>query len=415
MPVFLFRGGRFLDPRKDRLQDGIEVLVEGNIVREVSDTPIRSESAQVIDLGSRTLMPGLIDNHVHMYYFLNNGGGFHMNTVPATYSAAMASYTLRAMLRRGFTSVRDMAGGDHGMRDAVQAGFVEAPRLFICGRAISQTGGHGDFRTRVDASESTDLCCTATDLMCVVADGVPDVVRAVRNELRKGANHIKLMLSGGIASPNDPLESIQFRIDEIEAAVGEATRWGAYVGAHAYSNESIVRGVGHGIRTIEHGNFLERSGAELMKERDAFLVPTLITYEMNKRLGPASGKSEAALRKNDIVHVAGLQSLDLCRSVGVPIGYGTDLMTYTQKYQTDGLTVQAQVQPSAEVIRSATIVNAQILRQDGKLGELIPGAFADLLVVDGDPLKDLGIFKDEGPNLVAIMKDGRFIKNNLDL
>jgi len=223
------------------------------------------------------------------------------------------------------------------------------------------------------------------------------------------------MLSGGIASPNDPLESIQFRIDEIEAAVGEATRWGAYVAAHAYSNESIVRGVGHGIRTIEHGNFLERSGAELMKERDAFLVPTLITYEMNKRLGPASGKSEAALRKNDIVHVAGLQSLDLCRSVGVPIGFGTDLMTYTQKYQTDGLAVQAQVQSNAEVIRSATIVNAQILRQDGKLGELIPGAFADLLVVDGDPLKDLGIFKDEGPNLVAIMKDGRFIKNNLDL
>jgi len=415
MPPFLFRGGRFLDPRKDTLQDGIEVLVEGNTVREVSGTPIQSELAQVIELGGRTLMPGLIDNHVHMYYFLDNGDGFHMNTVSATYSAAMASYTLRAMLRRGFTSVRDMAGGDHGMRDAVQAGFVEAPRLFICGRAISQTGGHGDFRTRVDASESTDLCCTATDLMCVVADGVPDVIRAVRNELRKGANHIKLMLSGGIASPNDPLESIQFRIDEIEAAVGEATRWGAYVGAHAYSNESIVRGVGHGIRTIEHGNFLEHSGAELMKERDAFLVPTLITYEMNKRLGPASGKSAAALRKNDIVHHAGLQSLDLCRSVGVSIGYGTDLMTYTQKYQTDGLAIQAQVQSNAEVIRSATIVNAQILRQDGKLGELIPGAFADLLVVDGDPLKNLGIFKDEGPNLVAIMKDGRFIKNKLNL
>ena len=413
MSGFLFRGGRFLDPRHDELRDGVEILVEGNLVREVSDTPIRSASATSVELDGRTLMPGLIDNHIHMYYFLNNGAGFHMNTVSATYSAAMASYTLRGMLMRGFTSVRDMGGGDHGMKAALQAGFVEAPRLFISGRAISQTGGHGDFRSRVDSSESTDLCCTATDLMCIVADGVPDVIRVVRNELRKGADQIKLMLSGGVASPNDPLESIQFRMDEIQAAVEEATRWGVYVGAHAYSNESITRGVQCGVRTIEHGNFLEASGAALMKERGAFLMPTLVTYEMNKRLGSASGKTEETLRKNDIVHAAGLQSLDLCRSVGVPIGFGTDLMTFTQKYQAGGLAIQGQVQSNAEVIRSATIVNAQILRQEGKLGELVSGAYADLLVVDGNPFDDLSIFQDEGPTLSAIMKDGRFIKNQL--
>src|SRR5262249_53742457 len=162
-------------PRKQELQQGIEVLVEGELVREVSDRPIRSPSAQVFELHGRTLMPGLIDNHVHMYYFLSNSGPFQMHTVPTTFSAAMATYTLRSMLLRGFTSVRDMGGGDYGMRDAAQAGFVEAPRLFVAGRAISQTGGHGDFRTRVDASESPDVCCTGADLMCVVADGVPDV------------------------------------------------------------------------------------------------------------------------------------------------------------------------------------------------------------------------------------------------
>jgi imidazolonepropionase-like amidohydrolase len=134
---------------------------------------------------------------------------------------------------------------------------------------------------------------------------------------------------------------------------------------------------------------------------------------MNKRLGPASGKSDEALRKNEIVHAAGLRSLDLCRSAGVPIGFGSDLMTYTQKYQTEGLAVQAQVQSNAEVLRSATIVNAAILRQEGKLGELVPGAHADLLVVDGDPLLNLGMFQDEGPRLAAIMKGGRFIKNTL--
>jgi imidazolonepropionase-like amidohydrolase len=249
--------------------------------------------------------------------------------------------------------------------------------------------------------------------MSIVADGVPDVIRVVRNELRKGADHIKLMLSGGVASPNDPLESVQFTTDEIAAAADEAKRWGVYVGAHAYSNESIMRGVQHGVRSIEHGNFLERSGAELMKEKQAFLVPTLVTYEMNKRLGPASGKTEFALRKNDVVHAAGLKSLDMCRSVGVPIGFGTDLMTYTHKYQTEGLAVQAQVQSKAEVLRSATVVNAQILRQEGKLGELVPGAHADLLVVDGDPLSDLGVFQDKGVRLAAIMKGGRFVKNRL--
>ncbi|SED01521.1 Imidazolonepropionase [Rhizobiales bacterium GAS191] len=413
MSTYLFRGGRFLDPRKDELQEGVEVFVEDALVREVSDRPIQPGSAQIIELGDRTLMPGLIDNHVHMYYFLSASGSFHMHTVPTTFSAAMATCTLRAMLMRGFTSVRDMGGGDYGMRDASEAGFVETPRLFLSGRAISQTGGHGDFRTRVDASESSDICCTGSDLMCIIADGVPDVIRAVRNELRKGADQIKLMLSGGVASPNDPLESIQFTVEEIAAAVDEARRWGVYVGAHAYSNEAIMRGVRHGVRTVEHDNFLEAEGAALMQEKGAFLVPTLITYEMNKRLGAASGKSESALRKNDIVHAAGLKSLDICRSAGVPIGFGTDLMTYTQKHQTDGLAVQAQVQSRSEVIRSATLVNAQILGQEGKLGELLPGAFADLLIVEGNPLDDLGVFQDSGTRLAAIMKAGRFVKNAL--
>ena len=413
MASYIFSGARLLDTRAGALLDGMEVLVEDGTIREVSEKPIRSGAAQRVDVGGRTLMPGLIDAHIHMYYFLRGSGTVHMSTVTATYSGAMASYTLRQMLMRGFTTVRDMGGGDHGMKEASEAGFAETPRLFISGRAISQTGGHGDFRPRADDSESVDVCCTAAQLMCVVADGVPDVIRTVRNQLRKGADQIKIMLSGGVASPNDPLDSIQYSEAEIAAAVDEATRWGVYVSGHAYSNVSIERAVRNGVRTIEHGNFVEPSGVELMKERGAFIVPTLVTYEMNKRLGSASGKSEEALRKNDIVHAAGLQSLDLCRSAGVPIGFGTDLMTYTQKYQTEGLAVQAQVQTNAEVLRSATVVNAAIMRRDGKLGEIVPDAHADLLVVDGDPLKDLGVFQDQGARLAAVMKAGHFVANRL--
>lgn len=409
--MIVLHGGRFLDPRQDRLIDGIEILVEGDQVKEVSDRTIASAAAQRIDVGGRTVMPGLIDCHVHMYMNEMNVG--LLRNVPQTYAAAKASFVLRGMLMRGFTSVRDMGGGDYGMRDAAEAGFVETPRLFVSGRAISQTGGHGDFRLRPDSAYDYACACSALDVFTVIADGLPEVIRAARDELRKGADHLKVMLSGGVASPNDPLDSLQYRMDEIEAIAEEARRWGTYVGGHAYSDEAIRRGVQAGVRTVEHGNFVQPATARLMAERDAYLVPTLITYHINKKLGPASGKSAASLAKNDIVYEAGLASLETCRAAGVPIGFGTDLSMHTQKYQCDGLAIHRDAMPAAEVLRSALLVNARILRQEGRLGELVPGAFADLLVVDGDPYADLGLFQECGPNIAAIMKGGRFHKNAL--
>lgn len=192
-----------------------------------------------------------------------------------------------------------------------------------------------------------------------------------------------------------------------------ALRWGVYVAGHAYSDESIRRGLHAGIRTIEHGNFIEAETAQDMAQRDAYLVPTLITYEVTKRLGAASGKSEVSRAKNDLVHAAGLRSLEICREAGVPIGYGTDLSMHTQQWQCDGLALQAEVLSPHGAIAAATLVNAQILRQEGKLGELVPGAHADLLVVDGDPYRDLSVFSDGGPNLAVIMKGGKFFKNTL--
>jgi imidazolonepropionase-like amidohydrolase len=411
MAMIVLHGGRFLDPRQDGLLDGIEVLIEDQRVREVSGTRITAAGAERIDVGGRTIMPGLIDAHVHMYMNEMNVG--LLRNVPPTYAAAKAAFVLKGMLMRGFTSVRDMGGGDYGMRDAAEAGYVETPRLFISGRAISQTGGHGDFRLRPDSRRSDWVCCSALDVVSIVADGLPEVLKAVRDELRKGADHIKVMLSGGVASPFDPLESLQYRMDEIEAIVEEATRWGTYVGGHAYSDEAIRRGVTAGIRTVEHGNFIAPPTAALMAERGAILVPTLITYRMNKVLGAASGKTPGSLAKNDIVHDAGLASLEICRAAGVPVGYGSDLSMHTQKYQCDGLAIHREAMPAADVIRSATLVNAQILQREGELGELVPDALADLLVVDGDPYADLGLFQEGGPNIAAIMKDGHFHRNTL--
>jgi len=410
MTMMIFHGGKLLDPRKPDLQEGLEVLIEDGFVKEVSDTPIKSDAAQRIDLGGRTLCPGLIDAHVHM--FMNEMNLGLARTVPITYASAKASFVLKGMLMRGFTTVRDMGGGDFGMRDASEAGYITTPRLFVSNRFITQTGGHGDFRERSVVNEDY-ACCSASELFTIVADGLPEVLKAVRNELRKSADQIKVMLSGGVASPNDPLNSLQYRMDELQAIVEEAERWGVYVAGHAYSDDAIKRGLAAGIRTIEHGNFIKPETASDMAQRDAYLVPTLITYEITKRLGAASGKSPDSLAKNDLVHAAGLESLEICREAGVPIGYGTDLSMHTQQWQCDGLALQAEVMSAQGAIEAATITNARILRQEGKLGELVPGAHADLLVVDGDPYKDLSVFADEGPNLAAIMKGGAFIKNTL--
>ncbi|HEX3348118.1 MAG TPA: amidohydrolase family protein [Acetobacteraceae bacterium] len=410
MQSFLFHGGRFLDPRRAAVIDGIEVLVEGDEVREVSDRPIASSAATRVDLGGRTLMPGLIDAHIHIV--LTEVNIQLLSDVPLTLLAARGSVAMRAMLMRGFTTLRDTGGADWGMKSAVEEGHFVGPRLFIAGQPLSQTGGHGDHRKRTQSTMSC-ACCNGLNWVSRVADGVPEVVRATRDELRKGADHIKIMVSGGVASQADPLESLQYRMDEIEAAVEEATRWGTYVCAHAYSAKAIERAVRGGVRTIEHGNLIDAPTAALMAERGAYIVPTLVAYDALKRRGPQYGLSDYSLAKNEVVLEAGLRSLEVCRKAGVKMGFGSDLLGQLQTDHCTEFTIRAQAMTPQEVIRSATLVNAEIVRREGKLGELVPGAHADLLVVDGDPYADLGVFRSDGANIAAIMVRGAFVKNGL--
>jgi imidazolonepropionase-like amidohydrolase len=407
---FLFTGGRLLDPRRDELIDGMEVLVEGAVIKEVSDRPIRAPGAQRVDLGRRTLMPGLIDAHIHVV--LTEVNLQLLSGVPLTLLAAKASASMRAMLMRGFTTLRDTGGADWGIKAAVEQGLFAGPRLFISGQPVSQTGGHGDFRLRTQ-SEMFCACCSALSWTSRVADGVPEMIRAVRDELRKGADQIKLMVSGGVASQADPLESLQFRSDEIEAAVEEAERWGTYVCAHAYSAKAIERAVKAGVRTIEHGNLIDSPTAKLMAEKGAYIVPTLVTYDALKRRGPQYGLSSYSLQKNELVLEAGVRSLETCRAAGVKIGFGTDLLGALQDDQCNEFLIRAEAMRPQEIIRSATLVNAEILRQSGKLGEIVAGAHADLLVVDGDPCRDLSVLQPAQDRIVAIMLAGRFHKNRL--
>jgi imidazolonepropionase-like amidohydrolase len=410
MGSYLFTGGRFLDPRLDELRDGMEILVEDIVVKEVSDRPISAPNAQRIDIGNRTLMPGLIDAHIHVV--LTEVNLRLLADVPLTLLAAKGSVQMRAMLDRGFTTLRDTGGADWGMKAAVEQGMFVGPRLFIAGQPLSQTGGHADHRLRTQG-QNFCACCSGLSWTARVADVVPDVIKATRDELRKGADHIKLMVSGGVASQLDPLESLQYRIDEIEAAVDEATRWGSYVCAHAYSAKAIERAVRAGVRTIEHGNLIDTPTARLMAERGAYLVPTLVAYDALKRRGPDYGLSSYSLAKNELVLQAGLRSLEICRAAGVRIGFGSDLLGQLQTDHCTEFTLRAGAMSSQDIIRSATLVNAEIVRQVGKLGELIPGAFADLLVVDGDPYRDLGVFRSDGGRLDAIMANGTFVRNRL--
>jgi imidazolonepropionase-like amidohydrolase len=239
------------------------------------------------------------------------------------------------------------------------------------------------------------------------------MIKAVRDELRKGADQIKIMVSGGVASQADPLESLQFRTDEIEAAVEEAQRWGTYVCAHAYSAKAIERAVKAGVRTIEHGNLIDAPTAKLMAEKGAYIVPTLVAYDALKRRGPGYGLSSYSLQKNEVVLEAGLRSLEMCRAAGVKIGFGSDLLGQLQNDHCNEFLIRAQAMRPQEIIRSATLVNAEIVRQVGKLGELVGGAHADLLVVDGDPYRDLSVFQAKEDRIVAIMLGGRFCKNRL--
>jgi imidazolonepropionase-like amidohydrolase len=410
MPQILFKNLNLLDPRWTEARGGYEVLVEGDTIREVSSRPIKAAGAQVVDCGKRTLMPGLIDCHVHV--FLVEVNIRNLEHMPLTLLTAKAGDLMKGMIDRGFTTVRDTGGADWGIKTAVESGLIAGPRLFISGRAIGPTGGHSDSRRRTDLGASCG-CCNAMVYCMAIADGADEVRKLVREQMRQGADQVKIMCSGGVASPYDPLDSLQFSEGEIAAATDEAKAFGRYVLAHAYTPEAITRAVNNGVRTIEHGNLIDPKSARLLKSKGGYMVANLVTYFSMKERAAQFGMTADMLAKNDIVLDGALRSLEICKAAGVKVGYGSDLLGALQVDQSLEFIHRAKVLKPIEVIRQATTVGAEILRQEGKLGTIAPGAYADLIVVDGDPLKKLELFLDQGAHLPVIMKAGKFHKNTL--
>ncbi|CAB3739322.1 MULTISPECIES: metal-dependent hydrolase family protein [Achromobacter] len=413
MASVLFKNANLLDPLQADLLEGHHVLVEDGVIKEVSDKPITSASAQVIDAAGRTLMPGLIDLHVHVLATQLNLST--QGVLPDALVMMRAVPIMAAMLRRGFTTVRDAGGAGWGLKCAVNEGTVKGPRLFISGRAISQTGGHGDPRPRSDHLRPMSFCgcCFRAGDIGRVADGIDDVRKAVRQELQMGADQIKMMASGGVASPTDPIASYGYSEEEIRVIVEEAASRQTYVMAHSYTADAIERAIRNGVRTIEHGNLVDERVARFMAEKGAFVVPTLVTYEALANEGADYGLPPDSVAKIATVRTAGLHSLEIYKKAGVKIGYGSDLLGPSQRLQSDEFRIRNEVLSAQEVIQCATTTAAEVLNQVGQLGRIQPGALADVLLVDGNPYRDLSCLLGQGEHLALIMKGGVIEHNGL--
>ena len=408
----LIDGATLFDSAAGVLRPHCRIVIEGDTIAAVSDEPIAVDDvASTIDAAGRVVLPGLIDAHVHVVAASHDLSWLALQ--PPSLVTAQSSVILRDMLQRGFTTVRDAAGADHGLREAVARGLFEGPRLFIAAAPVSQTGGHADMRPRGARQREFFCSCAGLGLIGAIADGVGEVRRAVREQVRQGADHIKIMAGGGIASPSDPLEGTQFSVDELRAACEEAEAANLYALAHAYSPRAVTRAVMAGVRSIEHGNLIDEATARLMKTHGAYLVPTLSTYAALADEGQRLGWSAAMLEKLGKVQARGVQSLAIAKAEGVPIVFGTDLLGHMHARQSGEFAIRAAVQSPVEMLQGATIEAARLMRQERRIGQIVPGAFADLLIVDGDPTRELSMLAEPQRGLRLVMQAGRVVRDTL--
>lgn len=342
------------------------------------------DTVQSVDLAGSHVLPGLIDCHVHV--IAATAALADLRRWPQSLVALHAARVMSEMLQRGFTTVRDTGGADLGLARAQATGIISGPTLLYCGHALSQTGGHGDDRQPGEEVLAPVCSCAALGR---IADGEDEVRYAARDELRKGATHLKVMASGGVASPTDRIESLQYTEGELRAAVEEANAAGRYVAAHAYTPEAIARSLRAGIATIEHGNLLDDTSVVLLREHDASVVMNLVTYWAMQREGAEHGLSADSLAKNTEVLDGGRRALELATAGGVRVGFGTDLLGNMGRHQNTEFRLRAEIVSPLEVIRSATSTAADIVRLTGVAGVVAAGSRGDLIVTDADPLTDI--------------------------
>lgn len=419
----VYRNSRLVDPETGQVQPKTHFRVQGNTIVEVwtgDDGPSSpGATAHEVDLGGLYVCPGLLDCHVHLTATPGSATLREMHEAESNTIAFRAAYVAKTMLLRGFTTVRDTGGADAALRDAIAENLLKGPRVFMAGKALSQTGGHGDFRARHQGPEHR--CCggASPPSLARVCDGVPQCLEAVRDELRKGADFIKIMCGGGVATLADPLEMVQFTAEEIRAITETARLSGKYVTAHAYTSMAIRHAVDNGVLGIEHGNFIDLPTAQYCQSKGVVVTPTLITYDAYVR---AEDKppfdtflSPVGKAKNRQVLASGLEALKILYQAGVTMCYGSDLIGVLHPLQTGEFSLRAQVLPALEILRSATTNAARYLGMQGRLGCIKPSALCDFLVLAANPLEDITVLDRVEDNLLAIVKDGRVVASKLDV
>ncbi|MFM0005651.1 amidohydrolase family protein [Paraburkholderia dipogonis] len=408
MNTLVIEGVNVFDPVTKKRRTNVNVCIADGKIAAIGEIPSSFVDARRMSLPGRTVLPGFIDLHVHVVASNANLGA---NAMMPNFLAALKTLPiLRGMLNRGFTTVRDAGGADFGMCDAVNSGVLWGPRILSSGKALSQTGGHGDFRQRNDKLDDACGCLGRQGAIARVVDGVEAMRLAVREELLKGASQIKIMASGGVASPNDPITNTQYSEDEIRAAVQEAEAAGTYVMAHAYTARAVRRAVECGVKCIEHGNLIDEETARLLAERGVAVVPTIATLDRLVEQGPALGFPAESLAKIEGARSVGRQALALMAREGVKVGFGSDMLGELHAFQSDEFAVRAEIVGNVEAIRSATCVAAEITGEAGVRGTVAVGAVADLIVVDGDPIEDISLLLGQGEHIPVVIKAGVCMK-----
>lgn len=400
----ILHNGLIFDGHSADLVSGQAIYVEDGEIREIAPIDRLPAADQRIDMQGMFIMPGLIDAHFHAY-------GIEVDLekvdhMPPALRGLYARRFLEDTLRRGFTTVRDAAGGDLPLAMALERGLIEGPRFFYPGLALSQTGGHGDFRL----PDHYDACsCAYCGALSITADGPDEVRRIVRERLRKGAHHIKLFVSGGVLSRTDPIWMRQFTDAEIRVAVEEAETRRAYVMAHVHTNEGALRCVANGVRSLEHVTVLEDDGAAAIAQAGAFAVPTFAIGDAMKERAERMDLPTAILDKARELGNAAYASLDHLRKAKAKIGFGTDLLGPLMDRQSREFRLRLPVCTPLEILRSATSVNAALLQMEDRLGTITPDACADIIAIRGNPLDDITLLE-QAENVGFIMRDGKIIR-----
>ena len=420
-PAIAFQNVRIFDGKSSQLSGPSHVLIRGNRIERISSTPIaapRGGDTTLIDGGGRTLMPGLIDNHWHTMMIRPTVVQMLMGDVG--YLNLVAGAEATATLLRGFTSVRDLGGPSFGLKQAIDEGAVVGPRIFPSGAIISVTSGHGDFRQPLELPRAVGTPLSRGEQFgaAMIADS-PDEVRVrVREQLMKGAAHIKLTAGGGVASPHSPLDVSTFSEEELRAAVEAAGSWGTYVGVHAYTPESIQRAIAAGVKVIEHGHLMDEATAKLIAEKGIWLSTQAFPDELAEAFPPGSFERGKAMQ----VFAGTDATFNLAKKYKIKTAFGTDILFSAALARQHGALLAKLVKwfTPAETLAMATGTNAQLLALSGKrnpypgkLGVVEEGALADILLVDGNPIADITLIQNPDRHFVVIMKDGKIYKNTL--